>query len=303
MKRSERVHLGPAFFAVGLISLITLAVGTELLYSLLMLATVGVGVTLFYMVFPGSRFFVIGLTNFLAVYSCIFIFFIEANFEPVPLIYRQLGFSMPVAAFLGGSWYRRDTIRRLLASPRLRDERHFGRIFLWLLPISVIGALTFPLAELAPTAGWITALFFSSMGLISLIVLWVSSDVCTFLLDTGLLFEDFFQRIKELLVPIFAFFTYYSMIVIVFAAIYRIIDRFLSGTHFLMQGEARDLTFTECLYFSIITLSTVGYGDMVPLSPLVRLIVAVQIVCGVVLLLFGFSEIITYSRERGRRQD
>ena len=267
MKRSERIQLGPAVFAVGLISMITLAVGTELLYSLLMLATVGVGVTLFYMVFPGSRFFVVGLTNFLAVYSCIFIFFIEANFEPVPLIYRQIGFAMPVAAFLGGSWYRRDTIRRLLDSPRLRDERHFGRIFLWLLPISVIGALTFPLADLAPTAAWITTLFFASMGLISLIVLWVSSDVCTFLLDTGLLFEDFFQRIKELLVPIFAFFTYYSMIVIVFAAIYRIVDRFLPSAHFLVQGEARDLTFTECLYFSIITLSTVGYGDMVPLSP------------------------------------
>ena len=66
-------------------------------------------------------------------------------------------------------------------------------------------------------------------------------------------------------------------------------------------GEPLDLSFTECLYFSIITLSTVGYGDLVPLSPLVRVIVGVEIICGVLLLLFGFSEIISYSRDKTRR--
>ena len=141
------------------------------------------------------------------------------------------------------------------------------------------------------------------MGLISAIVLWVSRDVCTFLLDTGLLFEDFFRRIAGLLVPTFAFFTFYSLIIIVFAAVYRIIDRLSDGAHFTVAGAVRDLSFTDSLYFSIITLSTVGYGDMVPLSSLVRLIAAAQIICGVVLLLFGFSEIISYSRERaGRRK-
>ena len=68
-------------------------------------------------------------------------------------------------------------------------------------------------------------------------------------------------------------------------------------------GETLDLSFTECLYFSIITLSTVGYGDLVPLSPLVRLVVGVEIICGVLLLLFGFSEIISYSRDKTRRQN
>ena len=303
MKSAERIRLGPAVFAVGLISLITLAVGTGLLYSLLMLATIAASVVLYYMVFPGSRFFAIELGNFLGVYACIFIFFVEANFEAVNPVLIQIGFAMPMVAFLGGAWFQRETIRKLLEAPRLQEERHFGRAFLWLVPVTMIGALTFVVADLAREGSWITVLYFGSMGLISLIVLWVSRDVCIFLLDTGLLFEDFFRRVTQLLVPTFAFFTYYSMIVIVFAAIYRIIDRFSVDAHFLVIGEARDLTFTECLYFSIITLSTVGYGDMVPLSSPIRLIVSVQIVCGVVLLLFGLSEIISYSREYSRRKD
>ena len=69
------------------------------------------------------------------------------------------------------------------------------------------------------------------------------------------------------------------------------------------EAAARHLSFSECLHFSIITLSTVGYGDLVPLSPLVRLIVGLQIICGVLLLLFGFSEIISYSREHTRRRE
>jgi voltage-gated potassium channel len=303
MKRPENLRLGLIAVTVGLISLISLAVGTHLGYSLIILVTVAAGVGIFYVVFPGSRFFAIAFANFLAVYACVFIFFSEANFEVVDPVWRQLGFTLPIMAFLGGAWFRRVQIRQLLEGSRAPEERHFGRAFWWLIPVALIGASTFALTELFPSEGGITAVFFASMGLTSLIVLWVSSDVCAFLLETGLVFEDFFRRIAGLVVPSFAFFTFYSMIVIVFAAIYRIIDRYAAGTHFLFSGEPRDLSFIECLYFSIITLSTVGYGDLVPLSPVVRLIVGAEIICGVLLLLFGFSEIISYSREKRGRQN
>ena len=210
---------------------------------------------------------------------------------------------MPILAFLGGSWLRRRQIRQLLESPRRPEDSHSGRIFLWLIPVALIGAATFPLTDLAKSDGAVAAIFFVSMSLISLIVLLISSEVCAFLLQIGLLFEDFFRRIAGLAIPSFAFFTFYSVIVIVFAAVYRIIDRYAAGTHFLFAGEPRDLNFIECLYFSIITLSTVGYGDLVPLSPAVRLIVGAEIICGVLLLLFGFSEIISFTRERERRPE
>ncbi len=302
MQPKERIQLGPIFFTVGLISLISLAVGANLLYSVVTLATVAVGVTSLYVLFPGSRFFAIAHANFLAAYACIFIFFTEANFEAVNPLLVQIGFAAPILAFVIGSWWRRAEIRRLLESPRLRDERNFGRVFLWMIPVLVIGGVTFPVAGMGLSAAALNWFFFVSMGLIALIVLAVSGDVCAFLLDTGLLFEDFFQRIAGLMVPIFAFFTFYSLIVIVFATFYRIIDRFSEAAQFLVHGQPRDLTFTESLYFSIITLSAVGYGEVVPISSLVRGIVAVEIVCGVMLLLFGFSEIIRYSREHSRRE-
>lgn len=303
MKRPENLRLGQIAVTVGLISLISLAVGTRLGYSLIFLGTIAAGVGVFYVVFPGSRFFAIAFANALAIYASIFIFLSEANFEAVGPVWRQVGFTLPILAFLGGAWFRRAQIERLLAKPRGADDRHFGRVFLWLIPLALTGISTFVLTDVFSSQGGVATVFFIAMGLTSLIVLWVSRDVCAFLLETGLVFEDFFRRIAGLVIPSFAFFTFYSLIVIVFAAIYRIVDRYTADPHFLFAGEPHDLSFTECLYFSIITLSTVGYGDLVPLSPVVRLIVGAEIICGVLLLLFGFSEIISYSREKAGQRD
>jgi len=51
------------------------------------------------------------------------------------------------------------------------------------------------------------------------------------------------------------------------------------------------LRFTDALYFSVITLSTIGYGDIVPVAPMARVLASIQSVAGMLLLLFGFSEI------------
>jgi len=84
----------------------------------------------------------------------------------------------------------------------------------------------------------------------------------------------------------------------VFAALYRLIDRFDGEATFTFAGRARDIGFAESLYFSIVTLSTVGYGDIVPLSYAVRAVVAVQIVAGIILLLFGFQAVLRATRDR-----
>ena len=304
MKRPEHIHLVPVAITVGLISLISLAVGTHLGYSLITLATLAAGVAIFYVVFPGSRFFSIALANSLAVYACIFIFFSEANFEAVDPKMLQVGFTLPILAFLGGAWLRRTQIRQLLEGPRRPEDAHFGRMFLWLIPVAVVGASTFFLAELAQGEGAITAIFFVAMGLI-LVDRTVDQQRSLRLpagnrpAVRGLLpahrgpCHPEFRLLHLLLCDRHRFRRDLSH--------HRPLRR--RDRNFCSLAEPRDLSFIECLYFSIITLSTVGYGDLVPLSPLVRLIVGVQIICGVLLLLFGFSEIISYSREKTRRQD
>jgi voltage-gated potassium channel len=292
------------FFTIlllGLISLATTDIGESFLIVMVIVVSVAAGS--FYFIFPGSSFFAISLANFLGVYACIFIFLVTANFPVVQPWAIQVGFLLPVIAFQAGAVLRREHLQYIVQSRRVRDERHLGRTFIWLLPVSLIGALTFLVPPHVHDPATANALFLVAMGAISVVVVFASRDVATFLLDSGLLFEEFFQSAAQLLVPAFAFLTFYSMLVIVFACIYRIIDRFADGPQFLINGGAETITFAQALYFSIITVSTVGYGDVVPVSDSVRVIVAIQIVCGILLLLFGFTEIFTYARERLRDDD
>ena len=286
-------------FTVLLLGLIVLAVtevGTA--FPAVMVAIVLSAVGCMYLLFPRSGFVVISLANFLGVYACVYIFFVFANFQQVADWAVRSAFPFPVLTFLAGVWFRRRSLQYVVQAERVRDERHLGRTFIWLVPVFGIGALTFLVPTHISDPEIATVVFLAAMGAIALVVLVASRDITAFLLDSGLLFEEFFERAAGLLVPAFAFFTFYSLVVIVFGCIYRILDRFTEAPQFLVTGEPVPITFSQALYFSVITLSTVGYGDIVPLHDSVRVIVAIQIIVGVLLLLFGFSEIITYTRER-----
>ncbi len=92
------------------------------------------------------------------------------------------------------------------------------------------------------------------------------------------------------MVPAFAFLTVYSLLVLVFASLFCVLSRFELEPHFRIGTEARPLSFPEALHFSVVTLSTVGYGDIVPITVLARTMAAIEVVLGALLLLFGVSE-------------
>ena len=300
---TERQHhwLSEIGFTVAIYALITMAVmRPDSVFAAITPVAIVAGVGGIYLLFPRSRFFAIALADFLAVYACVFIFFIESNFRPVSPWAEQVSFALPVLAFVGGCWWQRHRIRRVVRAQSEPGRRAFAHSLIWLLPVLAIGGLTFLIPGLGLDQGSHDALLLAAMTAIAATVLVTSHDVASFLIDTGLLLEGFFERISRLVVPGFVFLTFYSLLVIVFATVYRIIDRFSGDVHFAIQGVTRDLTFPEAVYFSIITLSTVGYGDITPASNVVRVVVAVQIVCGVMLLLFGFYEINSYAREHER---
>jgi voltage-gated potassium channel len=296
--------VGPLAFTSALLLLISLAVSDQIggWFHLVMLLAVGASAGTIYAMFPGSRLFTLAFANLLGVYTSIFTFFERANFAALAVWAETLGFVLPIAAFLAGVWLRRRAIRAIVMSERLRDERHLGRVFLWLVPVFAIGGLTFwlPGGGMAPATS--DLLFVLAMAAIALIVFAVSHDVCSFMIDTGLLFEEFFQRVRALLAPAFAFFTFYSLLLILFACLYRVIDRFSDLPQFARGGTPYHLSFQDSLYFSLVTLATVGYGDIVPRTPLMQVLVAIQVVAGLFLLLFGFYEIFTYARERRHRR-
>jgi hypothetical protein len=86
-------------------------------------------------------------------------------------------------------------------------------------------------------------------------------------------------------IPAFAFLTFYSLLVILFASAYHILSQYTADAHFYVGGVPRALSFSESIFFSIV--STVGYGDIVPHSSLARLLASLEVICGFMLLLFA----------------
>lgn len=289
--------------AVTFTAILALLVGfaarpTDHTFALLLVMTAAAAFGFFHVLFPGGLHFAVALANGLAVYATLFAFFSESNFPRVEGLVSDLGFLFPVVAFLASAWWHRSAFARLVASERLRETAHFPRLLGWLVPVLVIGAASFALPELDLSARTEQTAFLLAMTLISMVVAAASRDVVAFLLDASLLFEAFFARIRRLLIPTFAFLTLYSLLVIVFACLYRLLDAAMGEPMLAFAGIRRAMSFSEALYFSVVTLSTIGYGDVVPVGPAARTVASIQAVLGVLLLLFGFAEIMSASRGR-----
>ena len=58
------------------------------------------------------------------------------------------------------------------------------------------------------------------------------------------------------------------------------------------------LDILSAVYFSLTTIATVGYGDIVPVTKLARVLVALEILSGLTYAIFLFSLIATFAREK-----
>ena len=57
------------------------------------------------------------------------------------------------------------------------------------------------------------------------------------------------------------------------------------------------ICFQDCIHFSLITSTTVGYGDMVPVTPIAKLLVDIQVIVSFFLISFGVATF-TSSQQR-----
>ena len=265
-----------------------------------MLASTALAFGAFYLSFPHGLHIALALSTMLAAYMSVFVFFLEANFPHTRHWHSWLGFALPVFAFLAGAWVRRGAIGQVLAAERRRAR--FDHLLRWAAPVGLVGIASFLLADLRPTPRQEALAFLAAMAAIAVIVGLAARDVVVFILDTSLVFEGFFARALRLAQPVFAFFTIWALLAIVFASLYRIVDIAVAAPQFLIAGHARPIAFAEALYFSVVTLATVGYGDISPVTPLARVLAVAQMMTGLVLLLFGFHEIMRHIEERERRR-
>ncbi len=254
--------------------------------------------SVFHFVLPGSKFFTAVFANSIGIYACVFVFFIEQNFPGAGPHAQEAAFVMPLVGFLGGVlWQRRRIAKAVEAGEAgLTGEQLLGRIF-WMMPSLLVAIASFVLPIREAAAGEQALALFIAMGIIALTVLLSARDIAAFIVSTAILSEDFFANAARLARPAFAFFTVYSLLVLIYGCLYTIIGRVSDIPNFDVGGVPRSLSFGEGLYLSVVTLSTVGYGDFLARTPVARLLVGSEIFLGVLLLLFGLQAILSQDRK------
>jgi hypothetical protein len=89
----------------------------------------------------------------------------------------------------------------------------------------------------------------------------------------------------------------YLLLAMFWFSVYCAIDTYLPGS--VLQGgallEHRD---NQLLYFSLITLSTIGYGDIVPVNPEVRMLAALEGVVGVLYIAITVAILVSGFRHK-----
>ena len=296
---SELARVTLPLALVALVAAAVAGVTSPLFFAMVLSA--GLVIAVIRALFPAGRLFPVAFASLLAVYATIFSLFVEEIFRGIGDAFLVVGFCLPIFVFVVGCWLRRDQIRVLVAHPAISSEQRVLRAAVWLLPVFFIGAIVILLSRTVGSVLNMDMVFLGAMSLIGLIVLTVSRDVAVFLVDAGLLFKEFFRRVSRLVIPALAFVTFYSLLVILFASAYRLISVYTPEPHFKVGGALRGLSFSESIYFSIGTISTVGYGDIIPYSNFARVLSSLEVFCGIMLLLFGVSELLEYAREH--RQD
>jgi voltage-gated potassium channel len=136
-----------------------------------------------------------------------------------------------------------------------------------------------------------------SMSIIGAVGWGASRRISLFLMDTGAVFRTFFANAVKLIQPAFALLTCYSLVIIFFGSAFTVFDQMSPTPNFATLGQATPMTFPEGLYLSVATLTMVGYGDITPASSIARLLVSIELICGVILLLFGVEAML----QRGNR--
>ncbi len=244
-----------------------------------------------HLIFPQGPLFALGVANGLAVYICLYAVLGRAAF-PLALHWaRPLGFLLPVASFVVACWLRRRALLRLAEGLVPPDLEHLPRFARWLMFTAMVGvaSLATPINRLGPLEQSIALLL--AMAVIAAISAAAVRDVVRLLIDVAAILQQVTARLSHLAVPIATYISIFALLAVVFGCFYRIADGLSQHPLFIQLGEPARLDFSDALHFSVVTLATVGYGDIQPVDDGVRLLSAIQILVGQLLLLFGFAEI------------
>lgn len=286
-------------FTIGLSGLVAVGIADRGdVFPMIAFLAASASFALLYTLFPGGVNFAFGTANGFAVYACLYTVLGRSGFPEAPGWARAPAFLLPIFAFLVAVWWRREALKRVAEAGEPIALDHLSRMARWLVLVSLVAVLclTLPVNRMSGANQGIALLV--AMGTISVVVMASVEGVVRFLTDIAVLIDDLGQRAGRLVIPVATFLSIYSLNVIVFACLYRIADGLSRVALFHGPDGPLRLEFGDALHFSIVTISTVGYGDIRPHDDGIRLLTAAEVLVGQVLLLFGFAEIMRSRRIR-----
>jgi hypothetical protein len=283
--------------AVGLGTLLMLLVSAAIADrgGLLPLSVLGVSaaaIGLLYLAFPRGPQFALGISTGLAMYACIFVVISRAAFPHAPGWVLPVAHAMPILSFVAVCLARRAALRRFAQQgERGADLARMPHSARWLLVTAVVGlvSLSAPVNRLAPDGQGVALV--GAMTVIALVSAWAAGDVIRLLVDVAVIFQAVTRRLGHLVVPMAAYSSLWALLVVVFGCLYRIADHLSKDPLFHGPNGPIRLDFADALHFSVVTLATVGYGDINPNDVGIRILASVQMLLAQLLLLFGFVEI------------
>jgi ion channel len=169
------------------------------------------------------------------------------------------------------------------------DHEGLRRLVLGVLIFVPVILATFRLSQ---TKGWVlpSVLLMASDSLLILASTFFPNPTLTgmkwvglaafFALTVAGLFSYLRSAHTVLAAHLYAAISIYLLLGMQWFAVYSAIDVFCPGL-FLFNKAPIAGRQSELLYFSLVTLSTIGYGDIVPLDPEVRMLAALEGITGV----------------------
>jgi len=298
-RRRRSSLIGSVVFTIALLGAIALALhGSSPVIAIFTVAVVIALVGIFHITFVESDLFSVVFANAVGVYSCSYVISVHANFPRARDLSVQIGFVLPLICFAAGVLGHRRQIQHFLDRTRKHTTGPFHGAIRWMGPFLIIAVLTTYLHINDWTDGSQDLALIVAMASIGTIAWLASKQIALFLMETGMILQGFLRNVARLSRPAFAFLTCYSVITIFFGCIYSIYDQAQPAPTFLLNGEPHTLSFPDGLYLSISILTTVGFGDITAGAPLARMIVSSEVLCGVLLLLFGVEAMLG----RGQRE-
>jgi len=196
----------------------------------------------------------------------------------------------------------------VLLTPLADSHPHIGGIIAVLILASLLAGASYMASQkvmnlvVLPLAGfWLIARILEALGdsryfytrmapfaglLLSCAVIW------------GIL--DRFDTVPTVTTSVLAeAFISYIVIAIAFSQVYWILNRLFDNCFNEVISPAHA---SRLLYFSMLTLATVGYGDILPVNPYVRLVAAFEGMLGVFFVAVIVARLVSSYRPRHRRE-